>query len=164
MDAISEARLANIYPRLADKIRNMAVMLQGEGIEIRVVQGLRTWADQDALYAQGRTAPGKIVTNARGGFSFHNLGLAVDCAPSQLGPDRPFTPDWNSGHANWKRMEAVGVSLGLDSGANWIRFVDAPHFQLVGSYSEGAPNDELRQIFKDGGITAVWAEVEKSYV
>ncbi len=164
MDAISEARLANIYPRLADKIRNMAVMLQGEGIEIRVVQGLRTWAEQDALYAQGRTTPGKIVTNAKGGSSWHNLGLAADIVPSQFSPDQPYSPDWNSSHPSWKRMESVAVSLGLVSGASWIRLVDAPHVQISGRFPEGAPDNEVRELFTDGGITAVWAEVEKSYV
>lgn len=164
MDHISESRLANLYPRLADKIRNMYVMLQGEGIEIRVVQGLRTWAEQDALYAQGRTTPGKIVTNARGGFSWHNMGLAADLVPSQFGPGQPYSPDWNSSHPAWKRMEAVAVSLGLVSGASWIRLVDAPHVEIVGRFNEGAPDDEVRQLFTDGGMAAVWAEVDKSYI
>ncbi|SVE43245.1 uncharacterized protein METZ01_LOCUS496099, partial [marine metagenome] len=46
--------------------------------ELFVVHTLRTYAEQDDLYEQGRTEPGKIVTNARGGKSWHNFGLAID--------------------------------------------------------------------------------------
>jgi peptidoglycan LD-endopeptidase CwlK len=161
MDAVSEARLQNVMPMLADKIRQMASMLETEGIEIRVVQGLRTVAEQDALYAQGRTTPGKIVTNCKGGFSYHNYGLAVDVVPSQFAPDQPYNPDWNSSHPAWKRMEAVGQSLGLDSGATWRTFVDAPHLQITGRFPEGAPNDQARTL-AESGLPAVWEAVTSS--
>lgn len=158
MDSISEARIQLIWPVLADKVRTMSTMLEQEGILIRVVQGLRSWQEQDNLYAQGRTAPGKIVTKCRGGYSYHNFGMAADCVPSQFGPDQPYNPDWNPSHGSWKRMEAVGVSLGLDSGATWRSFPDAPHFQITGRFPEGEPDDEVRQLFKDGGMQAVWSE------
>jgi peptidoglycan L-alanyl-D-glutamate endopeptidase CwlK len=161
MDAVSEARLQNVMPMLADKIRQMATMLEQEGITIRVVQGLRTVAEQDALYAQGRTTPGKIVTNCKGGFSYHNYGLAVDVVPSQFAPDQPYNPDWNSAHPAWKRMEAVGQSLGLDSGATWRSFPDAPHFQISGKFPEGAPNDKAREL-AESGLPAVWEAVSSS--
>src|SRR5690348_1244502 len=148
MDAHSEARLGLLYPRLADAVRKMHDMLLGEGITIIVVQGLRTIAEQQALYEQGRSTPGKIVTNATGGHSYHNYGLAADCAVKN--PDGSI--DWNASHPAWKRMEAVGVSLGLTSGANWVRIVDAPHFQITGRFPEGAPTDEVRKIMLDGGI------------
>jgi len=163
MDFQSEAKLQNLYPRLADKVRQMADMLASEGIYIRVVQGLRTWQEQQTLYAQGRTQPGKIVTNAVGGYSYHNFGLAADCCPSEFAPGQPFNPDWNSSHPSWKRMETVAVSLGLTSGANWKRIIDAPHVQITGRFPESVPTDETRKIFRDHGIEAVWAEVEKSY-
>ena len=156
MDAISLTRLQDVVPALAQKIQTMATMLEQEGIEIRVVQALRSWSQQDALYAQGRTAPGSIVTNCPGGYSYHNLGLAVDTVPSQFAPGQPYNPDWNAQHPSWIRMEQIGQSLGLDSGATWRSFPDAPHFQLTGPYPEGAPTDEVRQIFKDGGMIAVW--------
>lgn len=158
MDAISEARLETVAPQLADKVRQMADMLAQEGILIRVTQALRSWSQQDALYAQGRTAPGTVVTNCPGGHSYHNFGLAVDCVPDD--PAQPgYQPDWNASHPTWKRMEAVGISLGLDSGSTWRSFPDAPHFQLTGRFPEGAPSDEVRQLFKDGGMQAVWNEV-----
>ena len=158
LDSISTARLSLVFPILAGKIINMSDMLAGEGIVFRVTQAMRSWSEQDALYAQGRTAPGNIVTNCPGGYSYHNFGLAVDCVPA-LGNGDIYVPDWNADHPSWKRMEAVGQSLGLDSGATWRSFPDAPHFQLTGRFPEGAPSDEVRQLFKDGGMQAVWAEV-----
>jgi hypothetical protein len=55
-------------------------------------------------------------------------------------------------------MEALGQSLGLEVGAYWRSFPDAPHFQLTGRFPVGAPSDEVRQLFKDGGMQAVWDE------
>lgn len=162
MDAISTARLQEVSPVLAAKITTLVTMLETEGIEVRVVQALRSWSQQDALYAQGRTAPGSIVTNCPGGHSYHNFGLAVDLTPSQFGPDQPYSPDWNSQHPSWKTMESKGQSLGLDSGSTWRSFPDAPHFQLTGRFPEGAPTDEVRQIFKDSGMQAVWDAAQLS--
>jgi len=56
-------------------------------------------------------------------------------------------------------MEELGTQLGLTAGAYWRSFPDAPHFQLTGRFPVGAPNDELRGIFKDGGFEAVFAAV-----
>lgn len=162
MDNISQARLQEVMPTLAARITTLIEQLESEGIETRVVQALRTWAQQDALYAQGRTAPGPEVTKAPGGYSYHNFGLAVDLVPSQFGPDQPYNPDWNNTHSTWARMEQLGQALGLDSGATWRSFPDAPHFQLTGTWPEGAPTDDVRQLFKDGGMQAVWDEVSKS--
>ena len=69
MDAISEQRLTQVWPTLALRVRQMALTLATLNIDIRVTQGLRTVAEQEELYAQGRTTPGKIVTNCRGGQS-----------------------------------------------------------------------------------------------
>src|SRR5438067_956773 len=103
MDSISEARLSLVMPALAVKVRQMATQLELEGLHIRVAQGVRSWTEQDTLWAKGRddmsdiackhsgiprkpgTCPihplGATVTNARGGMSWHNFGAAVDCDP-----------------------------------------------------------------------------------
>lgn len=153
MDSVSEARLASVCPQLADKIRQMATMLATENIVIRVTQGLRTWDEQQALYNQGRTTPGKIVTNAQPGYSYHNFGLAVDCVI--MNSDN--LPDWNSTHPAWKRMISVGESLGLVSGSEWRTFPDFPHFQLTGVLPV-SPNNMVRELYKDSGMQAVWAK------
>lgn len=156
MDSLSEARLSLVHPVLAAKVRTMALMLAQENIFIRVVQGIRTWAEQDALYAEGRTKPGKIVTNCPGGKSYHNFGLAVDAVPSINGLDQAWEPDWNENHPTWKRMVAVGESLGLNAGGDWRTFKDWPHFQLTGKFPVDHPPDEVIAAFKNGGIDAVW--------
>lgn len=159
MTDASEKRLAALYPPLADKVRELARLLWTEGIDLVVVEGLRSWVEQEALYAQGRTAgvPGQIVTNCPGGHSWHNFGLAVDCAPelAALGPLVGI--DWNPAHDQWKRMEAAAVSLGLVSGANWLRIKDAPHVQMTGRFPT-SPDDEVRLIFEHGGMALVWEE------
>lgn len=164
MNQSSQDRLKLVFPVLSDKIYKLSTLLAAEDIYIAVVQGLRTVAEQDALFAKGRDAEGnvinraKVVTNARGGHSWHNFGLAVDCAPV----DATGKIDWNPQHPQWKRMEELGMSLGLTSGANWIRLADAPHLQLTGRFPAGAPDDEVRALYAKGGLQAVWTEVESS--
>lgn len=156
MDPVSEQRLMQVAPGLATIIRQLAASLAAESIYVRVVQGLRTVEEQNALYAQGRTTPGRIVTNVRGGYSYHNFGLAVDLVPSEFAPDQPYNPDWNPQHPSWKTMETAGVAFGLDVGAEWRTFPDAPHFQLSEQFPEDEPSDEVRQLYQQGGLTAVW--------
>ena len=166
LDTISEERLAQVHPLLATKIRTMATMLEQENIVFRVTQGLRTWSEQDALWQKGRDADGNVadramvVTNAKGGSSWHNFGLAVDVVPSDdsLGA---FQADWNVAHPAWKRLVSVGTSLGLAAGADWRTFPDWPHFQLTGRFP-ASPDDEVRWIFKEAGIAGVWDEAFKS--
>jgi peptidoglycan LD-endopeptidase CwlK len=156
MDRQSEERLSKVHPILANKVRTMADQLQQEGIYVRVVQGLRSIEEQDALYAQGRTSPGKIVTDCRGGFSYHNFGLAADVVPSEAGIDKSYNPDWDESHPTWKRMVQIAESLGLNAGADWRTFRDWPHFQLTGKYPVGHPPDEVRNVYRSGGLKAVW--------
>lgn len=160
MNQHSIERLKSVHPQLAAKINQMAEMLKQEGIDFEVVQGLRTWSEQDALYQQGRTTPGNIVTNAPAGSSWHNFGLAVDCCPYKhdgnlqgTNPDKVL--DWNPSHPVWQRMISVGESLGLYSGSEFKTFKDWPHFQLTGTLPV-SPNDEVRQTFLDAGMQAVW--------
>jgi peptidoglycan L-alanyl-D-glutamate endopeptidase CwlK len=96
------------------------------GIELVVTDGYRSEDEQAALYAQGRTAPGAIVTDAPPGGSFHEYGLAFDVAVLDDN-DKPSWPAYGtiSGRALWDRVGALGTALGLDWGA---RFGDYPHF------------------------------------
>lgn len=151
LDSISKTRLQTVHPALAYRIVQMDQILEAQGLTFRVAQALRTWEEQDALYAQGRTAPGKIVTNAPAGHSWHNFGLSADLYPNN--PDG--TIDWNPNHPDWKKMEQCAVSLALVSGANWVRLVDAPHVQLTGRFPV-SPDDEVRELYERGGIHAVW--------
>lgn len=153
MDAISKARLQLINPRLATAVEKLDEILTLEKISFRVVQALRSWDEQEKLYAQGRTAPGKIVTQAAGGHSWHNFGLAVDLAIMEENGQI----DWNAAHPAWQRMIQVGEMLGMYSGSHFRTFPDNPHFQMTGRFPI-SPDDEARVIFRQGGMSWVWAE------
>jgi len=101
-----------------------------QNINVTITQGLRTIAEQNALYAQGRTTSGNIVTQAKGGNSMHNYGLAVDFAPIVNGKI-----DWND-IALFKKIGKIGLSVGFDSyGGDWTSFKDYPHLQWTGGLS-----------------------------
>jgi len=121
-----------------------------QGLALVVTQGLRSMAEQDQLFAQGRTAPGKIVTNARAGESYHNFGLAFDV----LVLDAMGKADWSSGNPGWARAGGVGEDLGLGWGGRWTGLVDLPHFQYTG----GVSRERCRFLFPSG-LERVWAEV-----
>ena len=84
----------------------------------------RTQAEQDALYAQGRTKPGPKVTWTL--KSKHIDGKAFDIAIMVNGK-----PDWNMNRMDlWKHAGSIGVSCGLTWGGNWEKLKDYPHFQI----------------------------------
>lgn len=93
------------------------------GIKIKIISGLRTYEEQDKLYAQGRTAPGNIVTKAKGGYSNHNFGIAFDAGVFEGARYLPESP-------KYKAVGVLGMELGLEWGGNWKTLVDQPHFQL----------------------------------
>lgn len=162
MDRVSEFRLLLICPAVADKVRQLAALL---GFEVRVVQGLRSWNEQQKLFEEGRSLvdgkwvvsePSKVVTKCKPGNSWHNFGLAVDVAPDD--PLLPgYQPDWHAEHPTWKKMEETARSLGFVCGADFRTFPDNPHLQITGRFPVN-PTDEVRQLFKDGGMKAVWME------
>ena len=151
MDAISEARLSLICPIVAGKVLNLASILT---FPFRVTQGLRSWNEQERLYAQGRSLPGKIVTNAQPGHSWHNYGLAIDIVPLEM---QTSTPDWNIHHPAWQVIHSAAKALGFTCGADFRTFPDWPHLQITGRFSV-SPDEEVRLIFKCGGMEAVWGE------
>jgi peptidoglycan L-alanyl-D-glutamate endopeptidase CwlK len=152
MDRVSEAKLGLVNPQLADRIRRMYDILSSEDIIFQVTESLRTWQEQAMLYAQGRTKPGVVVTNAQPGHSWHNFGLAVDLVPLTQFPAKP---DWNRDHPVWKRLIAVGQEVGLVEGANFRTFPDWPHFQLTG-HLPISPDEGTRQVFQHTGLVGVW--------
>ena len=80
-DQVTLDRINLLHPKLRDEVVKMydeiVAALTGSAI-CRFAYTLRTFAEQDALYAQGRTKGGLKVTNAKGGQSYHNYGLAID--------------------------------------------------------------------------------------
>ena len=146
----SLARLHDVHPELMRRIVKLDVLLPA--LSIQVTQGLRTFSQQDILYAQGRTTPGNIVTNVRGGMSAHNYAYAADLVPEDVIPGQP---DWNVNSPAWQRMLAAAPAVGLAEGAKWRTFPDNPHFYLAELPAN--PTDQMYTTFLNGGLQAVWA-------
>jgi D-alanyl-D-alanine carboxypeptidase/LysM domain len=148
--AVSAQRLGTLHPRLAQLGVRLLDQCAAAGLALMVTQGLRTMAEQNALYAQGRTAPGKIVTNARGGQSYHNFGLAFDV----LVLDAMGKAQWSDAHPGWRQAGLTAEALGLEWGGHWTGLKDLPHFQYTG----GLGLERCRSLVASG-LEAVWAEV-----
>jgi peptidoglycan L-alanyl-D-glutamate endopeptidase CwlK len=164
LDTISLTRLQTVHPELRRRILQLDQLLTASSlaIHLRVTQALRTWPEQAALYAQGRTVPGPIVTNAKPGTSMHNYGLAVDCCPDLPGLTAlTWKPDWSSADARWKSFLAQALTCGLAEGATWRSFPDAPHLYLQELPAD--PDDNLKALLTDGGIQGVWDWVDLTY-
>ncbi len=157
MDAASERELARLNPVMAERIRATAADLRAQGINVMVAPkgGMRTFAEQDQLYAQGRTAPGNRVTNVRGGGSYHNYGLAVDLVPTTANG----RPTWNASNETWNKIGAAGERQGLEWGGRWSSFPDRPHFQMTGGTRSAS---DLRSTYQNGGLNAVWDRVNRN--
>jgi peptidoglycan L-alanyl-D-glutamate endopeptidase CwlK len=95
------------------------------GIDVLIYNTLRTTEEQDILYAQGRTQPGNIVTNARGGDSWHNYGAAFDFVPMLVGK-----PQWKN-DSLYTKCGIIAESVGLEWGGRWRgKLHDKPHCQF----------------------------------
>ncbi len=128
VDARSEAVIATLLPQVQPLARALVQKAALSGIRIKIISGLRTYAEQDELYAQGRTKPGSKVTNARGGYSNHNFGIAFDVGVFE---GQKYLPD----SVKYKAVGALGTDLGLEWGGNWKSIVDQPHFELRPSWA-----------------------------
>lgn len=123
VDARSEKCIATLHSAVQPYARALIERARSVGITIKIISGLRTYDEQNALFAQGRTLPGAIVTNAKGGQSNHNFGIAFDIGIFEGGQYRGESP-------KYKVVGALGVELGLEWGGNWKTIRDEPHFQL----------------------------------
>ena len=94
-----------------------------KGLPVSLTSAYRTCAEQNRLYAQGRTTPGDIVTKAKCGQSDHNHRIAVDVVPLVQGKASYSVPE-----AHWQQLGLLGESVGLSWGGRWKTFKDRPHF------------------------------------
>ena len=96
--------------------------------------GMRTFQEQQAIYDQGRTKPGQIVTKAKPGQSYHNYGLAVDVALLINGKALSWDigKDWDGDRrSDWMEVVAVFKGAGFAWGGDWNTFKDMPHFEMT---------------------------------
>lgn len=142
LDTLLERSVRNmgeVHPVVKESTIEMIRRAYALNINVQISAGLRTNAQQNALYAQGRTKPGNIVTNARAGYSNHNFGLAVDYfLVSHDGTVGiwDISRDMNaSGVADWIEVSRIAKSLGFSWGGDWKSFRDYPHIEMTGGLS-----------------------------
>jgi peptidoglycan L-alanyl-D-glutamate endopeptidase CwlK len=138
-DPRSERNIRSLHPEAQKAARQFLIAARAAGFDVRVISGTRTYAEQNALYAIGRRGDTrKVVTNARGGQSNHNFGVAWDIGLFDGGKyitaSRPY--------------EAVAKYCppGVEWGGNWKTFRDLPHYQLALNKSLSA----VRACFEEG--------------
>ena len=140
-DRISISRVKLLHPAIASEAETIIDEIEAgfpANIAVRIVQGLRTFEEQDALYQQGRTIPGNKVTNAHAGSSYHNYGLALDFAVL-YDKDKNGTFEelsWNrvkdgdvDGVPDWTEIAGAFIKHGYNWGGNFRSFPDFPHVE-----------------------------------
>lgn len=143
------------HPRLQVLAAKLVEECSKQGLIIKIGETYRTVAEQEALYAQGRTTPGNIVTNAPGSTysSYHQWGTAFDF----------FRNDgqgaYNEADNFFGRVGIIGVCLGLEWGGNWKSPVDKPHFQLP---DWGSSTSGIKVLYKTPEeFMKTWAKLEE---
>lgn len=121
------SRLDELDPEFRKKVERLLYSAQVvTGRKWICVDGLRTMEKQRDLYAQGRTAPGKVVTNAQEGQSAHNFGLGADVAPLD---EKGLNVDWGAPRSLWEAMANQAKDVGLTPGFYFHSIFDAPHVE-----------------------------------
>ncbi|MEK4006105.1 M15 family metallopeptidase [Paenibacillus sp. FSL H3-0333] len=111
--AKSARQLEGLHPVVKQAAIKLISDCYDKGIYIRITQGLRTIAEQNALYAQARTTKGPIVTNAKGGYSWHNFGYAIDFV--LIESDYDMKADKNNNKvADWLEVTQVAKAIGFE--------------------------------------------------
>ncbi len=130
IDSRSEQNILTLNEKVQPYARQLVLQCAREGIKIVVTSGTRTYEEQDQLYNQGG------VTHARGGYSNHNFGLAFDV--TIFVDTRPI---WDS--PQYKLVGAIGKSLGLSWGGDWVSIQDEPHFELRPEWAKDMTESQM---------------------
>ena len=154
-DDRSEATLATLDPRAQPLFREFLCLAKATaatfGCDYCLISGYRSWEEQAALYAQGRTAPGPRVTHAGPGYSFHNFKVAADAG---VFSGKMYLDGGNA----WQQAKASQVhaacahhaeACGLLCGATWSSLPDEPHYQV--DTGTDSPTDADRATFLEKG-------------
>jgi len=152
MDTITLDRIKLMHPDKRESLKQIYININNQlpkGVRLRFTHTLRTIEEQNYLYSQGRTRSGSIITNAKGGQSIHNYGLAFDIV-ILLDEDKNGTFEkavWNGTHFNFVVKELK--ALGFEWGGDW-KFKDAPHFQYKKENGTSYKWQELKSLLDSG--------------
>ena len=151
---INSRKLQDLEPSTRKMAYEMIKACTEEGIDLLVTSTFRDVESQNELYAQGRTKPGGKVTNAKGGFSFHQYRCAFDVVPLVNGK-----AIWND-QKLWERIRDIGEAVGLESASRWKSFQEWPHFQNT----NGLSVRDLLAMYGFGERHIDWSEAEEMEV
>jgi len=124
---INSCSLDDLVPPAKQRAQAFVEAAKAKGIDLLVTSTYRDNESQAALYAQGRTTPGDVVTNAKPGQSWHNYRCALDVVALVNGK-----PIWNKKDPIWQKIGEIGKSCGLEWAGDWKDFKEFPHFQYTG--------------------------------
>lgn len=130
-----------LCPSIIEPLTDALVTLALRDTVVQVFEGFRSPERQRILYAQGRMAPGKVVTNSRPWQSFHQYGLAVDLVFK--------TKD---GKWSWDGDYKMVAAVMADRGFEWLGEADMPHFQMRGKYT----SNDAYTVTRAYGVQALW--------
>lgn len=167
VDARSQRNIDTLLPavrpyfeRITVEGTRIARELLGDGASYVAISGNRTYAEQDALYAQGRSLPGKIVTNAKGGYSNHNFGVAADFGVFD-GDGRYLDGEEPRAASAVHRAVATWTKTNVDHiewGGDWTSIVDPPHYE----YKTGLTLAQMREIVAREGSLEQWLPTDRT--
>jgi len=147
-DQRSERNIATLSLKAQREARLYLKRVLSGGLTVRIISGTRTYAEQNDLFKQGRFGnPSPVVTNARGGFSNHNFGIAWDIGVFTS------TGGYVGDGPQYKQAADLGLSAPIEWGGNWTTIVDKPHYQLA----LGIGVSPLRAAFEAGNPIAGYA-------
>ena len=126
---INSRSLDDLHPKVKDMCNLFISSCKKEGIAILITSTYRDIESQNKLYSQGRTEPGKKVTNAKGGQSFHNWKVAFDFVPIVSGKAQ-----WND-LSLFKRCGEIAKTHGLEWAGDWKTFKEYAHCQYTSTLS-----------------------------
>jgi len=147
-----------LHPELQDIVEKLQDRCKAANLPVLITDTLRTEAEQNKLYAQGRTAPGAIVTSVKYPNSMHCWGVAFDFCRNVRGRE------YDDSDGFYKRVGEIGESLGLEWGGRWTSPVDKPHFQMK-SWAQNSGTGKLVSMFgTPKNFMATWSKISKKVV
>lgn len=133
--------LDDLEPGTRARAQRFLAAATDAGLDVLIYCTLRSAVEQDALYAQGRSQPGRIVTNARGGQSWHNWARAFDFVPMINGK-----PAWADG-ALYRKCGVLAESVGLEWAGRWMGSLrETAHCQYRGGYSLAQMQEQAKEV------------------
>jgi len=129
---MADRSLDSLDPKVGAAAKAAIAECKAKELDLLVTNTYRSGAEQEALYAQGRTKPGPKVTNARAGQSFHQYRVALDLYPMVNGK-----PDFSGKSPNWFKIAEIFKAHGFEWAFEWKRFKEMPHFQMTGGHALG---------------------------